>query len=242
MVNPVSLLSLFSGTNIMNFAPRVSMPYDELSAVVPLWAAECHKMVVFEHTPDHEDPTTHCHFLLQGSKVAEEALKRRFYDVIDTQLKSNKLWAWKHKDHPVIESLDTSGGQQYLTYMTKGELAAKYLKNITWLDVETAKSRWVAPPTKEMSAEAKGEFDILLRYLESKHSGSVPHIDVIRSDICYHYLSRRKAVPRGGDLSRYAYSAYMIMNANKAKPDQREVALRSQISSFLLSLDSGNIK
>jgi len=226
----------------MNYAPRVSMSFDELKDVIPLWAAECNKMVVFEHTPDHEDPTTHCHFLLQGSKVEDEALKRRFHDVITTPLKSNKLWAWTHKKFPVIQSLDTSGGQQYLTYMTKGELAAKYLKNITWLDVETAKSRWVAPPEKEMTAEAKGEFDILLKHLESKHSGSVPHIDVIRSDICYHYLSRRKAVPRGGDLSRYAYSAYMIMTANKSKPDNREAVLRGEITKFLLSVDAGNIK
>lgn len=227
----------------MNHAPRVALSYADLTSVIPIWSETCNKMAVFEHTPDNEDPTTHCHFLIEGCKVDTEALKRAFHKVIDTPLKANKLWAWTHKSFPVVQSLDTSGGQQYLTYMTKGEISAKYLKNISFLEVETAKARWVNhSPVNEVSAESKGEFDVLLKYLEKKHSGSVPHIDIIRNDICYHYLSRRKAVPRSGDLSRYAYSAYMIMNMNAVAPDRREVVLKNQISSYLISLDSGNIK
>lgn len=228
----------------MNHAPRISLPYADISGAIALWAESATKVAVFEHHPDSEDPTIHCHVLVSNCTVDIEALKRRFHSVVETSLKSNKLWAWTHKRFPVIESLDTSGGQTYLTYMTKGELSAKYLKNITWLEVETAKARWVKTdsPQYEVSAESKSEFDIILKYLEQKHSGSVPHIDIIRSDICYHYLSRRKAVPRSGDLSRYAYSAYMIMNANKAKPETREAVLRNQISSYLISIDSGNIK
>lgn len=227
----------------MNHAPRVALSYVELEAVIPVWAETCSKMAVFEHTPDTEEPTVHCHFLIEGCKVEIEALKRRFHDAVKTDLKANKLWAWTHKKFPVIESLDTSGGQQYLTYMTKGNLAAKYLKNITWLEVEAAKARWVEKsPDNEVSVDSKGEFDVLLKYLERKHSGSVPHIDIIRNDICYHYLSRRKAVPRMGDLTRYAYSARMIMAANQVKTESREAVLRSNINDFLISYDSGNIK
>lgn len=227
----------------MNHAPRVSFSYAELEPVIPIWSETCNKMAVFEHTPDHEDPTIHCHFLIEGCNVDIEALKRRFHDAVSTTLKANKLWAWTHKKFPVIHSLDTSGGQQYLTYMTKGELAPKYLKNISQHEVEEAKARWVdKSPVHDVSAEAKGEFDILLKYLEKKHSGSVPHIDIIRNDICYHYLSRRKAVPRMGDLTRYSYSALIIMKANAVKPESREAIMRNSINDFLISYDSGNIK
>lgn len=229
-----------------NYAPRISLPYDDISGCMVIWSESCTKMAIFEHLPDSEDPTIHVHLLMEDCKYATaEALKREFYKIYPnfSDLKGNKLWSWKHQDYPNVDSVDTPGGIKYLTYMTKGELAPKFVKNISPVLLDKAKALWVNKSPDQLPAESKSEFDVILRELTKMYDGKIlPSPAVFKCDIMYLYLKRRKPVPRMGDTLRYAYSAHMILSSDRVRQDRKDDALKSMISDFNISYESGNIK
>jgi len=204
----------------MNLAPTVHYPYADISGVVALWAEHCSAMAVFQHGPDEGQASEHCHFYMLDVDCGKENLKKIFHSNFLTFKTRNELWAWTHKDYPVIESLDTSGGLQYLKYMTKGFISAKFLKNISPAKVEEAKALWVnkAPIQMQAPSDKASEFDTILYTLSKKYKED-DHNNItvlqIKRDICHMYLSKRKAVPRMGDLTRYSWSAYMIIRNDK---------------------------
>lgn len=227
----------------MNHAPTIHYPYADISGVVSIWAKSCQAMAVFEHGPDEGQASLHCHFYMLNCSIGVEGLKKQFHSNFLTTKTRNELWAWSHKEFPVIEALDTSGGLQYLKYMTKGVLAPKYLKNISLAKVEEAKALWVtkSPDQWLESPDKKSEWETILHYLMKKYADrDIPAVQQYKNDICYMYLSKRKPVPRMGDLTRYAYSAYMIMKSDRSS--KKEVTLMSDISDFIISYESGNIK
>lgn len=181
-------------------------------------------MAVFEHGPDEGQKTVHCHFYMLGVKCGIENLKKIFHNNFLTFSKGNELWAWTHKDYPQIHALDTSGGLQYLKYLTKGHLSPKFVKNISPAKVEEAKALWVnkspAPGPVSVPKKSECEFDAILRNLSKKYKDDdARNITVvqIKRDICHMYLSKRKAVPRMGDLTRYAWSAWAIIRNDKTQ-------------------------
>lgn len=210
-----------------------------------VWAESCQKMAVFEHDPDEGCQTKHLHLLMEGCIYnTEEALKRAFYRLYPTDMKGNALWAWTHKEFPIVHSVDTSGGLQYLTYMTKGIHSAKFLKNISPDIVERAKAMWVnKSPVDHLPADSKSEFDTILKSLTQLYQGKeLPSPSKIKCDICYLYLKKRKPVPRMGDLLRYSYSAYMIIQMDRSQDKHKDTVLMSSVSDFIISYESGNIK
>jgi len=120
----------------MNYAPRVSVSYADISNVILEWSKVCDQFIVYEHDADEEVATTHCHFLMMSSTVKEEALKRRFYKLYPTDRLGNDLWAWKHKEHP-------NPDLGYIKYMSKGVLAPKFVKNISPAIVDEFRQKWV---------------------------------------------------------------------------------------------------
>lgn len=229
----------------MNYAPTLHFPYVDVSGVMGLWSQSCQKMAVFEHSPDEGCATVHLHILMEGSTyTTPEALKRQFHSLVQTDKKGNALWAWSHKDFPIVSGLDSSGGMQYLTYMTKGIHNAKFLKNISPALVDKAKAMWVnKSPVDHLPAESKSEFDIILKQLtQLYHDKDLPSPMQFKNDICYLYLKKRKPVPRMGDLLRYSYSAHMILQMDRAQEKHKETVLTSAISEFLISYESGNIR
>jgi hypothetical protein len=205
----------------MNHAPTVHYSFNDISGVVDLWSKSCEAMAVFEHGPDEGQKTVHCHFYMLGCKNGIEAYKKSFHSNFLTFKKANELWAWTHKEFPVIEPLDTSGGMQYLKYISKGHLAPKFLKNISLAKVEEAKALWVNKSPVQLPGNLpKCEFDLILVSLSKKYQDDdANNITVlqIKRDICHMYLSKRKAVPRMGDLTRYAWSAWAIIRNDKLK-------------------------
>lgn len=205
----------------MNYAPTVHYPYNDISGVVEIWSKSCQKMAVFEHGPDEGQATPHCHFYILDCSIGVEGLKKQFHSNFLTFKKRNELWAWTHKDFPEIQPLDTSGGMQYLKYMTKGHLAPKYLKNISESIVKEAQALWVnkSPVQAPVSFnKSDTEFDVILKTLQNKYiEDDYRNLSLLqfKRDICHMYLSKRKPVPRMGDLNRYAYSAYMILRNDK---------------------------
>lgn len=192
----------------MNYAPRVSMSYVELSTVLSLWAKSCESMVVYEHDADEEVATTHCHLLMIKSKYATpEPLKRQLYEVLSNEKrKGNDLWAWTHKDYPDPDLC-------YITYMSKGILEPVMTQNLSSSLIESYKKKWVDRKEEVRDTKKGSEFDQLLTSYEKyiKTTKIKPYITTIKSWIKSRYLSQRKAIPRGSDTNRYAYSIYAIV-------------------------------
>jgi len=146
-----------------NYAPRVSLPFNDLSGVIQVWAQTCEAMVVYEHTADAKVTTTHCHILMINSKYATpEQYKRQLLKDITTSLTGNGLWKWASKYG--------TPDMNFITYMTKGNLAFKYIKNITPDVVEELRCKWSeptlqSPPTiqtkKEKEDKALSHWEII---------------------------------------------------------------------------------
>lgn len=179
----------------MNYAIRVSRPYADCSGILDVWSSRAHAIAVFEHEADHEVNRTHIHVGLYGALVKIEALKRMWKDVSGS---GNGFWSFKDAD-----GMDSPGFMQYLTYMSKGELRPKLLKNISPAIVEEAKGRWVtkSPDPKPVKSKVKKDKEDLYVITEiirerfqawcSKHRGTSNSYD--DSTV---YLSRRAIVDK----------------------------------------------
>lgn len=125
----------------MNYAPMVRLPYDDLSGVIEVWSHACDAMAVFEHTPDQGCNATHVHMIMLGCKYkTAEPLKRLYYKMFPNADTSdgNGLWSWTNKEFPVP-------GIEFITYMSKGVLRPKFVKNISDAKVEELRGKWSEP-------------------------------------------------------------------------------------------------
>lgn len=140
------------------FAPRVSLPYADISGVVEEWSRHCETMVVYEHPADESVKHTHCHMLMLNTRVKEEAFKRMFHSRVKTSLKGPDLWKWTTKwGIP---------GRSFITYMTKGKHAYKFCKNIPDSEIEELRLQWKDPTPKgelltERKESSKTKLDLL---------------------------------------------------------------------------------
>jgi len=86
---------------MVNYAPRISLSYSDLSGVIQEWAQAAEKMVVYEHEADADVATTHVHMIIIDCKYkTPEQLKKIFRKHINTDRGGNDLWSWVHKDYP----------------------------------------------------------------------------------------------------------------------------------------------
>jgi len=212
----LSLLNLSISYMKYAYAPRVSMPYVDLSGTLTLWSKSCESIIVFEHESDEEVAQTHCHVLMLGSEYATaEPLKRIFSKQVETNRKGNDLWAWTHRDFPVPDI-------SFIRYMGKGSLKPIYYSgSITIERIMMEVAKWVDHKTPVHESKNLGEFSLLLKAAETaikaqKLSNNMPSIKCF---IKSHYLRARKAVPRSSDTNRYAYSIYAIASGLTQEAD-----------------------
>ena len=140
----LSLSSLFSNNRVYmpNYAPRVSLSYEDLSGVISLWSEVSETVVVYQHAADEEVNTTHVHMILINCKFSTpEALKRIFYANYKTERKGNDLWSWTHKGFPTPDL-------SFIGYMAKEDLRPVYTKNISPAQVEEQRVKWSKPTPK----------------------------------------------------------------------------------------------
>lgn len=141
-----------------NYAPRVSLSYNDLSGVVALWSQSCARMAVYEHEADEEVPTTHVHLIMIDSKYkTAEAMKREFYRFIQTDRKGNELWSWHHRTN-------SNPDITFLTYMSKGQLRPKFTKNITPAEVEEHRALWVDHKKTPVASSTDEQIKKLTKY------------------------------------------------------------------------------
>lgn len=125
----------------MNYAPMVRMAYNDLSGIIEVWSHACESMAVFEHEADETVSATHVHLIMLNTKYkTAEGFKRLFYKMfpsIDTA-DGNGLWSWTNKKYPVPTV-------EFITYMSKGVLRPKFVKNISADKVEELRGKWSEP-------------------------------------------------------------------------------------------------
>jgi len=124
-----------------SFAPLIRLPFNDLSGIIQVWSETCEQMAVYEHEADESVKTTHVHMIMIGCKYkTAEPLKRLYYKMFPNEdsSKGNGLWSWENKDYPVPDV-------NFITYMSKGVLTPKFLKNISPAKVEELRGNWVEP-------------------------------------------------------------------------------------------------
>jgi len=116
--------------------------WSDVSGAIKEWADTCQQMVVYEHDADEEIQTPHLHMVMIDCKYkTPEALKRSFLKKYFTDKKGNALWSWEHKDFP-------SPDLKFITYMSKGTLRPKFVKNVLPADIEELRLQWKTPTPK----------------------------------------------------------------------------------------------
>lgn len=138
-----------------SYAPRITLPFSDLSGVIQEWAEHAQKVACFEHPADLKVKHTHCHLLLLDTdyKTAEQ-FKRIFYKHYpqdqNPSYTGKDFWAWTNRKYP-------NPNMNFIIYMTKGIHSAKILKNISPADVEALRAKWVDPTPKEESLTERKE-------------------------------------------------------------------------------------
>lgn len=216
----------------MNYAVRLTLSYADCSGIVSQWADRSSQVSVFEHPADDKVNRSHCHIGIWNVECKSEALKR----MIPNRGKGNEFWSWK-------EMKDSPDQGTFLTYCSKGIHAPKFLKNISPDIVERFSKQYRKPmpqgPMAERPSVPKSEFEKLLNHCAQKYEEQdIPDVNTIKHDICFVYLNKRQAVPRTGDLNRYAYSIHMILKTDKFKGSFKDTALMRMISDYVILLDS----
>ena len=185
-----------------NYAPRVSVSYNDASGVIKLWAATCAQLVVYEHEADSKITKTHIHLLIIGSSVKEEALKRIYYKNVQETRKGNDLWSWHHKKFP---NPDLS----FIQYMAKGKLRPVFVQGISPDIVEEHRLKWIAPTTSTSTVEKYDEYKEILKDLRSNYTSGPITLDSVRSAVMSWYWHRDGRLPHAGQYKRNAASAYL---------------------------------
>jgi hypothetical protein len=209
-----------------NYAPRISIPFETLEPVFKLWAESCTAIAVYEHDADEEIQTTHCHVLMIDCKYSTaEALKRVFYATLPglKAKKGNDLWAWAHKDYP-------NPDLGFITYMSKGKLTAKLIKNIPGSTLEELKGKWVEADKPDTTSDKLSHklvqmvitrfapFESFEDYIEHKareaHGAPISYsVDVILKDVrsasmrCF--WERTREAPHASQYKKVAGTAFL---------------------------------
>lgn len=171
----------------MNYAVRITTPYDAYQKILSLWALKVGKLVVYEHVGDKTEKT-HVHLLIMESSVDAERLKQIAKENGSVP-SGNKFWSFKtkHKHHGPLtkETMD-----RYVTYMSKGIHEPKYYTGVTPEYLAERKAAWV----KYEKALSKD------REIYDKFVGFVGRENLTNSETL-----RQQA-------TRYAFDSYGVIN------------------------------
>lgn len=124
----------------MEHVCRITRSYAELIRVFSNWTEVSDQVLVYEHPAGISRRTNktqkeHCHVLIQGCTIGDEALKKRIKNII--QLSGNGDWSWSKANY--------EGKEKYITYMSKGQYQPKYNKGYDPGELEELRGKWVEP-------------------------------------------------------------------------------------------------
>jgi len=136
-----------------DYMVRLTHSYEVAQRVVGLWAMRCDKLLAYEHVGS-KTGKVHIHLSLLGTNVDKKQLRNI---ANETKLPvSGNEWcsfkAWDRKD-------------EYITYMSKGQLDPKYNKGYAEEFIKQCKDKWVEPHTyvkADTTDNYLGKFDNFL--------------------------------------------------------------------------------
>lgn len=206
----------------INYAPRIAVSWAEFEPLVQGWANRCQYFAVFEHQADSTVNRTHLHLLMIDCHVKAEQFKRMFHACLPgINRKGNDLWQWESKQTPT----DT-----FLTYMSKGVHAPKFVKNFSPELVEERRQQWViTTPKAEISSMAKyDEYSVMKQQFFAEHSEldmRYMNFETIRKWVFHWYWKRDGRVPIPTCYKRNASSLMMAIGEkiNKLEESANEV-------------------
>lgn len=184
-----------------DLAFRLSMAYSDCESVMAGYADRCEKIVVYEHSSDEEVSRTHIHGVMVKSTVGIEGLKKYLKTHLDVGgLTGNQLWSWKHCDDV----------NKYVTYMSKGSLAYKFMKGFSPDEVEALRLSWVEKP-QAAPAEKEKRYDELAHILEDWGPVDAKRVtfDDVRSWVFAWYWRRDGRIPHATAYKRMAGTLYL---------------------------------
>lgn len=115
-----------------DYFARITHSYEALRSLCSVWALQCEKMAVYEHVGTATEKV-HCHMVILGSRIQKKQLRNLGSQYVN--LKGNEYCSFK----------DCVTWETPLTYMTKGNLEAKYYKGFTQEELNDARDRWEEP-------------------------------------------------------------------------------------------------
>lgn len=221
----LSLLSFLPSRYMPNFHVRIHRPYADCSGIFTLWAERAISAVVFEHPADDKAKRTHCHGLIYGIDVKAEAMKRMWKDK-PNDLSGNGEWSlvdtYKEDNQDLQITWESRG--KALTYLTKGHLEEKFLKNISKQEVDEARSKWVnykSPDLKKASSKKqKEEKQEIMNTIKNCYNTTHKcdkfcepsiHLNTIY-DLTIQELNKRKIRWHVYDLDRYVLPIFTDVN------------------------------
>lgn len=133
----------------MNYAIRITLPFNDISGIVWRWAHRSTAIVAYEHPADDEVSKTHVHLALYKCEVRTEALKRMWPEAPG---KGNEFWSFKDWN-PAFNDNGFMKPDTYIAYMSKGKLSPVFAYEISQDLVEESRQIWVEP----VKADKRGD-------------------------------------------------------------------------------------
>lgn len=219
----------------------IRLPWQDASGVVTWMKTKAHRLLAAEHLADEDVKNTHIHIAIEPTVTTQaiekqlakhnitgnqrsimtacmkkmDGLEKAKYEFMalakycikgdKTQIKESTL---DEDDHIILE-------QQWINRVKKYDFGAPEttLEAAAWTETERASAR-------------TGEFDKLLQAFKNKTDRLQYDITRIRKFVISFYLKQEKPPPRAGDLARYVYALYAIINKNVEEDDIQEVDSR----------------
>lgn len=200
-----------------NYAPRISLPWNDLSGVASIWQEYCSQIIIYEHDADEEVSRTHCHFLMIDCTVKEERLKR----LSKLPGKGNEFWSWIHKQFP-------NPDVTFIKYMSKGTLRPVFQKNFSdqiveeqrglWIDYKNQPSKKLAKPEKTVKDDKGTHWDLIMKmwneikenprivqHVLDREGAMVPTIinHTLAFDVMCNHLNANKVRTSRNELERF---------------------------------------
>lgn len=126
----------------MNYAVRITRPYDALQEVVVKFVNACKNVVVYEHEEDAKVARTHCHLLLVGCPVSTDTLKNWIKKRLGDVNKSD--WSFKAAPLELQENLG------FITYASKGKHEPKFNNLVSPDCLAELTAKWVDPAERRI--------------------------------------------------------------------------------------------
>lgn len=129
---------------------RIHRTYEELEPWVQNLTNKCEKLVVYEHEADEEVNRLHCHLMIVGYKTSDETMKVQVTKTLGHRPEKTD-WAWD----PDIRS-----EEETITYMTKRDLQAKYVKGVSAEMIAECSAKYL-PRSEYGKRHGKTQFKVI---------------------------------------------------------------------------------